>query len=322
MLRKTLRLALCCLTLGMGLAHAQYPERTVRIVAPMAAGGGTDTVARVFAQKMAARLGQSVIVENRPGGGGQLGPELVAASPADGYTMLFTSSSALTLPYLRKTRFDLARDFVPIGQFGTGNFALVINSKLPYKTLAEFFAAVKANPGKFTYGSAGTGAVGHLALELLKAKSGLDLVHVPFKSSLEISQAMMSGTIDASIDPMTTQRPNIESGLVRGLATTGPARDSYLPNLPTITESRLVPGGYEMTYWFGVFMPIKTPAAVVERVQREFIAVMKEPDMADRLKAFSLAQSPMTAAQFQANIVAEAAMWKKLITDVGIQARD
>ncbi|MDO8279242.1 MAG: tripartite tricarboxylate transporter substrate binding protein, partial [Burkholderiaceae bacterium] len=222
MFKKSFQALLCVCLAALALnAQAQYPERPIKMVAPMAAGGGTDSVARLFAQKMSAALGQPVVVENRPGAGGQLGAEVAAFAPADGYTLFFTSSSALTLPYLRKTRFELLRDFAVVGQVGVGNFALVINTKLPYRTLGEFLAAVKANPGKFTFGSAGTGAAGHLAGELLKAKAGLNMVHVPFKSSGEIAQALISGQIDCAIDVLTIQKAQIDGGLVRALATTG-----------------------------------------------------------------------------------------------------
>lgn len=321
MIAKYLRLALTAALAGCILsAQAQYPERAMKLVAPMAAGGGTDSVARVFAEKLSGRLGQPVIVENRPGAGGQLGAEIVAHGPADGYTLLFASSSVLTLPYLRKTRFELHRDFVPVGQVGVGNFAVVINPKLPYRTLQEFLAAVKAQPGKFTFGSAGNGSAGHLAGELLKSRAGLDMVHVPFKSSGEITQALISGTIDCAIDVLTVQKPQIDAGTVRGLATTGAARDAALPNLPTVNETRLVPGGYEMTYWFGLFMPAKTPPAAAERVQKEFAQVMKEPDVAERVRAFSLAPSTLTPAQFQASIVSDSTMWRKVVQDNRIEA--
>lgn len=321
MFEKPLRYAAAVLLAATAFgAHAQYPDRTVKIVAPMAAGGGTDAVARVFAQKLSARLGQSVIVENKPGAGGQLGTEIVSASQPDGYTMLFASSSVLTVPYLRKTRFELQKDFVPIGQVGVGNFALVINPKLPYHTVQEFVAAAKASPGKFTYGSAGQGSAGHLAGELFKARTGIDMVHVPFKSSGEITTALVAGTIDCAIDVLTVQKPQIESGMVRGLATTGAERDSVLPNLPTVNESKVANGGYEMTYWFGMFLPAKTPPAVAERVQKEFAVVMKDPEIVQRVKAFSLVPSATTPAQFQASIVQDANMWKKIIADSKIEA--
>lgn len=321
MFQKFLRFAAVALVAAMTFnAHAQYPDRTVKIVAPMAAGGGTDAVARVFAQKLSARLGQSVIVENKPGAGGQLGTEIVSASQPDGYTMLFASSSVLTVPYLRKTRFELQKDFVPIGQVGVGNFALVINPKLPYHTVQEFVAAAKASPGKFTYGSAGQGSAGHLAGELFKARTGIDMVHVPFKSSGEITTALVGGTIDCAIDVLTVQKPQIEAGMVRGLATTGAERDGGLPNLPTVNESKVANGGYEMTYWFGMFLPAKTPAAVAERVQKEFAVVMKDPEIVQRVKAFSLVPSATTPAQFQASIAQDSSMWKKVIADSKIEA--
>jgi len=321
MFAKSLRITAAMLALGMtAAAHAQFPDRALTIVAPMAAGGGTDVVARVFAQKLSDRLGQSVIVENRPGAGGQLGAQLVANARPDGYTMLFTSSSALTLPYLRKTGFELQRDFVPVGQVGVGNFAIVVNPKLPYQNLADFVAAARANPGKITFGSAGNGSAGHLAGELFKARTGIDMVHVPFKSSGEISLALMSGMIDCSIDVLTVQKPQIDAGKVHGLATTGAQRDPGLPNLPTVNETQVAKGGYEMTYWFGMFLPAKTPAAVVEKVRKEFAVVMKDPEIVERVRAFSLVPSPLTPAQFQDSIASDSAMWKQIIADSRIEA--
>src|SRR6059036_988021 len=164
-------------------ANEPYPSRPVKVVANMAAGGGTDTIARIFAQRISRELGQTVIVENRAGAAGQIGTEAVAAAPADGYTFLFASSSLMHLPYLRPTRYELLKDFEPVGQAGIGGFVLVINPRLPFKTLAEFMAAVKANPGKYTFGSPGVGSAGHLGLYLLKSKSAVEMVHVPFKSS-------------------------------------------------------------------------------------------------------------------------------------------
>lgn len=322
MFLKTLRFlsTAAILTAATLAAHAQFPERPVKVVAPMAAGGGTDAVARVFAQKFAERLGSSVIVENRPGGGGQLGAELVAAAPPDGHTVLFASSGALTLPYLRKTKFDLQRDFVPVGQVGVGNYVVIINPKLPYRTLQEFIAAAKANPGKFTYGSAGLGSGSHLSVELFEARTGVKLVHVPFKSSNEATTAMIGGVVDCAIDVLTIVKPHIDAGTVRGLATTGAVRDPGMPNLPTVNEAKIAAGGYEMTFWYGMFLPIKTPRPVVERMQREFAVIMKDPEILDRVKRFSVAPSTLNAVQFQANIAEETNIWKKIIADGKIEA--
>lgn len=311
-------MALSALLLAGSTALAAYPEHAVRMVAPMAAGGGTDSVARLFAKKLEARLGQAVIVENKPGAGGQLGVEHVRTAKPDGHTMLFTSSSALTLPYLRPMSFELQRDFVPVGQVGVGSFALVINKSLPFKTADEFLKAAKENPGKYTYGSAGVGSAGHLAGELLQEKAGISLVHVPFKSSGEISVALMGGQIDSSLDVLTVQRKHIEAGVVRGLATTGETRDPSVPDLPALNESKLIPGGYQMTYWFGMFLPSDTPKDVVARVRKEFAEVAKDPEVVQRVEAFALVPSKFTAAEFGQNIKEESAVWKKVIKDSGI----
>lgn len=323
MFKKTLRLLAFTLaaTVSVTAAATGYPERSLKIVVPMGAGGGTDTIARLLSQKLAARLGQSVIVENRAGAGGQVGAEFVAHSAADGYTMLLSSSSTLITPFLRKTNFDLRRDFVPVGQVGAQSLGVIASPRLPYRTISEFIAAAKANPGKFTFGSPGTGSVAHLAGEFLKSKSGIEMVHVPFKSSNEVVQALMAGTVDIAIDGTTVYLPGVESQRLRGLATTGRERAATLPNLPTVNESQAIPGGFETGLWFALFLPVRTPAEIVERVRKEFAAVMQDPEVASRVHSFGLTPSILTAAQFNASIDADAEVWKKLITDNKIEAK-
>ncbi|AEC21221.1 putative secreted protein [Pusillimonas sp. T7-7] len=315
MIRKLMKtLAVAGLMLTGHTAVSAYPDHVVKVVAPMSAGGGTDAVARLFAKKLEGELGQSVIVENKPGAGSQLGVEHVMNSRPDGYTLLFTSSSPLTLPYLRKTKFELNRDFTPIGQVGVGTFALVVNPKLPFNTAKEFLDAVKKNPGKYTYGSAGVGSAGHLAGELLQSRAGLEMVHIPFKSSGEISLALMGGQIDSSIDVLSVQKKQIEEGVVKGLATTGIERDPNLPNLPSLNETGAVPGGYEMTYWFAMFAPIDTPKDAVEKLRTAFASVMKDPEVVERVQAFSLIPSTLTPEQFAKNIEEQSKEWQEVIT--------
>lgn len=296
-------------------ASEPYPSRPVKVVANMAAGGGTDTIARIFAQRISKELGQPIIVDNKVGAAGQIGTEAVAAAPADGYTFLFASSSLLSLPYLRATRYELLKDFEPIGQVGVGGFVLVVNPKLPFKTLAEFMAAVKANPGKYTFGSPGVGSAGHLGLYLLKSKNGADMVHVPFKSSTEVAQALISGQIDCAIDIVPIQKTYIDANSVRALATTGPARDATLPNVPTFNESKVVPGGYELTFWYAMFAPRGTPAPIVKRAQEAFAIALKDPAMQERVKSFSVEPSQLTATQFRGSLAAETELWRKIIKD-------
>ena len=299
-------------------ADDAYPSRPVKVVANMAAGGGTDTIARIFAQRISKELGQPIVVENRAGAAGQIGTEVVAAAPADGYTFLFASSSLLSLPYLRTTRYELQKDFEPVGQVGVGGFVLVVNPKLPFKSLSEFMAAVKANPGKYTFGSPGVGSAGHLGLHLLKSRSGVDMVHVPFKSSTEVAQAVISGQIDSAIDIVPIQKTYIDAQSVRALATTGAARDVTLPNLPTFNESKLVLGGYELTFWYAMFAPKATPAPILKRAQVAFANALKDPAMQDRVKGFSVVPSQLTVAEFRGTVAAETEMWRKIIKENNI----
>lgn len=322
MFRKAIRLLAFALTATISVTSTatEFPERPLKIVVPMGAGGGTDIIARVLSQKLAASLGQAVIVENRAGAGGQLGAEYVASSAADGYTMLLSSSSALMTPFLRKTKFDLRRDFVPVGQVGTQSLGVIASPLLPFRTFPEFIAAARANPNKFTFGSPGMGSVAHLAGELLRSRSGIEMVHVPFKSSNEVVQALMGGTVDIAIDGTTAYLPGIEARRLRGFATTGKERAATLPNLPTVNETQAIPGGFETGLWFGLFLPVKTPPNVVERVRKEFAAVMKDPEVVSRVQSFGLTPSTLTADQFKTTVAADAEVWRKLITDNRIEA--
>ena len=311
-------------TILLGLAQsasawALYPEHPVKLIIPMAAGGGTDTIARLFAQKLSLKLAQPVIVENKPGAAGQIGAELAAAANPDGYTFFMTSSTALTLPYLRTTKFELNRDFVAIGQIGIGAFALAINNKLPFDTIQSFLADAKAHPAKYTYGSPGIGSAGHLATELFNMKVGIKMVHVPFKSSTEVLQSLVSGQIDSAIDILIIQQPHIETKAVRGLATTGKTRDPSLPNLPTFNEASIIPEGFEMTFWYGLFLPIKTPDAVIQKAQEAFSSIMTDPEILTRLRQFSLSPSTLSAQEFKKNMAEETAVWKKIISETGVQ---
>lgn len=300
---------------GTATASESFPDRPVKVVVPMAAGGGTDAVARLIAQKMSASMDTPVIVDNRPGAGGQLGAETVASSEADGYTLLFASSSVMTLPYLRETRFELLEDFVPVGQVGVGGFVLTLRPTLEHQTLSEFLDDARENPGKFTFGSPGMGTAGHLALNLLNAKTGIEMVHVPFKSSTEIANALIAGQIDCAIDIVIIQKPFIEAGRVRALATTRDARDPSLPDLPSFNELDAVPGGFEITFWYGMFVPRSTPEGAVSRLQEAFAAAMQDQEIISRLDQLSVVPSSMTPAQFEQNIADDIAAWRKVIED-------
>lgn len=307
--------AAACMTLGQPAHASDYPSQPIKVIVPMAAGGGTDAVARLIAQNMADQMKATVIVDNRPGAGGQLGTEVVAAAKPDGHTVLFASSSILTMPYLRQTRFELLKDFEPVGQVGVGGFVMVLRPDLKHATLQAFLDDAKQNPGKFTFGSPGVGSAGHLALNLLKAKTGIEMVHVPFKSSTEIVNALVGGQIDCAIDIVTIQKPFIESDRVRALATTRPERDQSLPELPTFNELKAAPGGFEITFWYGMFVPRDTPKAALDKLRETFNVAMKDPAVIDRLSNLSVVPSTFTADEFKQNIASEIAAWRKIIDD-------
>lgn len=303
------------------LPHAadKYPSRPIKIVANMAAGGGTDGIARIFAQRLSSELGQPVIVENRAGAAGQIGTEFVATTPGDGYTFLFASSTLQSLPYLRKTRYEILKDFAPIGQVGVGGFVLVVNPKSKFKSLGEFLAQVKSHPGKYTVGTSGIGSAGHLGLYLLRSKAGIDMVHVPFKSSTEVVQALISGQIDCSLDIVPIEKPFVDAGSVRALATTRDSRDPSLPGVPTFNESKQIPGGFELIFWYGMFAPRNTPPAIVKKAQLAFATALADPATQERVRTYSLSPSHLTAAEFEKSIAGEVVLWRKIIKDYDIK---
>jgi len=318
LLKGALLAALIALS-GFSVGQDAYPSRPIKLVTGFAAGGGTDTIARLFSDRLSKELGQPVIVENRAGAAGQIGAEFVASAPADGYTFLLAPSSTLTLPYLRTTRYEVTRDFEPIGHVGVSGFVMVVRPRLPFNTLQEFMASVKANPNKYTFGSAGVGSIGHLGLFLLKSRMGAEMIHVPFKSSTEVAQALISGQIDCAIDIVPIHKPHIEANSVGAMATTSAERDPSLPQLPTFNETKVVPGGYELTFWYAIFARKGTPAPALNLARTAFASAMKQQPIQDRIKGLGIVPSQLTPEQFRSNIAAESELWQKIIKDNNIK---
>ena len=283
--RIMLLLAAGAAVLGATTASAQtpYPTRPIKLVVPFAAGGNTDVMGRVLASRLSEQLGQTVAVDNRTGAGSVVGTELVAKAPADGYTILLTTVAHAANPaFYKKLPFDPVKDFEPIGLIAVVPLVLEIHPSLPATDLKSLIALFKANPGKYSYGSAGTGSAIHLAVELFKRMAGVDVLHVPYRGAGPMLNELVSGQVAMTIDALSTSAPHIKAGALRGIAVSTPRRSTVLPELPTIAEAG-VPG-YEAYTWVGFFAPAGTPRPVIDRLAAEVGRTSTDPGVRQRLE--------------------------------------
>jgi tripartite-type tricarboxylate transporter receptor subunit TctC len=299
-------------------AQAQtYPSRPIRLVVPFAAGGAVDVLARLLGNKLSDQVGQPVIVENRPGAGGTLAAEGVAKSPPDGYTILQNTNGAAIAPALYNSLpFDAVNDFAPVTQVVASNLILVASPKSGITSVGQLIARAKANPGKLNYGSSGVGNPLHLTMEMLKHAAGIDILAVPFRGDAQINAALIAGDVEVAVVPLATAVPLIEDGRLRALAITGASRSPTVPDVPTIAEAA-VPG-FASTSWQGWFMPAKTPAPIVERIQQETAKVLAMPDMRSRLATMAYEGIGSKPEEFAAHYRQEIAKFTKVIADAKI----
>jgi tripartite-type tricarboxylate transporter receptor subunit TctC len=297
-------------------ARAQgYPTRIVRIVVPYAAGGAPDIIARLVGQGLSERLGQQVIIENRPGAGGNIGTEVVVRAPADGYTLLLaTGANATNAALYEKLNFDFIRDIAPVAALGGTGLVMVINPSFPAKTVPEFIAYAKANPGKINMVSAGSGTTVHLAAELFKIMTGVDFVLVQYRGSL--LPDVISGQVQGVFQVIPGAQEYIKTGKVRGLAVTSATRSEALPDVPTMGE--FVPG-YEASTWYGVGAPKGTSTELIEKLRKEIDAVVAEPNVKTRLVGLGLQPMSLTSAEFGKFIADQTDKWAKVIRAANIK---
>jgi tripartite-type tricarboxylate transporter receptor subunit TctC len=302
----------------LAAAQGRYPERPVRFIVPYTAGGSADTLARVVGQKLGERWGQSFIVDNRTGGGGNIGTELVARASPDGYTLLlgFIGNLAICPSYYAKLPFDPIRDFAPVTELAGVHNLLVVHPSVPAKTLREFTAYAKANPRKINFSSASIASPGHLAGELLNVTAGIEMVHVPYKGGSQALTDLLGGQIHAMFSG-TSVLPHVRSGKLRALATCGAQRTAVMPELPTIAESGFP--GFEATGWFGVLVPAGTPRPIVERLHREITAVLRVPEVRERLERGGFDLVGNTPEEFGAYIRSEISKWAKVVRVAGVK---
>jgi tripartite-type tricarboxylate transporter receptor subunit TctC len=317
-----MRIALAlCLALGFALpAAAQpYPAKPIRFIVPFPPGGSADILARAIGQKAGEGLGQSLIIENRPGAGTAIGAEALAKSAPDGYAiMIGTVSSHAINPALNpKLPFDPVRDFTPVSLVASIPFAMIVHPSVPAKTVDEFVALARAKPGTLNYSSAGSGTSNHLAGELLKSMAGIDIVHVPYKGSAPALNDLISGQVSLMFDLVLTAAPHVKSGAARGLAVTGAKRSSVLPDLPTVAES--IPG-YEVSAWFGIFAPAGVPQPAVQRLNAEFVKTLREPDLRQRLASQGAEPITSTPEEFAAYLRSEIDKWAQVVKAAGMKA--
>jgi len=317
-MRRALIPALAALLLLAPLpARAEYPDRPVRIVVPVAAGGGVDVLARLIAQKLSERLGQSFFVENRPGAAGVIGAKFVIGAKPDGTTLLYTPSSlSLVVAVDKVAPYDVAKDFTPIINVAISPYALVVNPSVPAGTLADLIAYAKSNPGKLSYSSAGVGSASHLAAELFKSEAGIEMVHVPNKGMAPALLDVIAGNVQA----LFASVPSImhEHGRVRPLAMAELKRSALLPDLPTMDEQGLK--GFAVANWAGLLGPPGLDPAIVKKLHDEVVAIVALPDMQERIKALGFDMIASTPEEFGAQMVQDVARWSAVVQKAGVQA--
>ena len=314
MKRRTL-LSLAPLAFGSAGAWAQaYPAKPIRLLVPFPAGGATDLFARAVSQRLGDKLGQPLVVENRPGAGGALGSDLAAKAPADGYTLLLTTSSTHSIGPSVSTRlpYDPVRDFTPIVHLGDAPSIMLVPNSSPARTVAEWIALAKAKPGQLNYASCGIGTIVQLTAELFKSQAGVFVVHIPYKGTALAIPDLASGKLDVLFDSLPTGLPHVRDGRLRALGVTSAKRTPLAPELPAIAE---VLPGFESNTWFGLYGPRGLPPDLVSRVNQAANEVLAEPDLKARLAKLGIDTAGGTPAQFARMVAQDAAKWKRIVVE-------
>jgi tripartite-type tricarboxylate transporter receptor subunit TctC len=296
---------------GLALAQTSYPVRSMRYIVPVSAGGGSDMIARVVTERWGKVLGQSFVVDNQSGGGGVVACQLTARAPADGYTLLqgYVATHGTT-PATRRVSYDAVADFTPIGMIGATPNVLAVNANVPVKDIKEFIDYVKRQPGKLSYGSAGQGSLTHLTMELLKQETGMFLLHIPYRGIAPAINDLLGGQTQAIFPGLAAALPHLRSGRMRALAVTGKQRSPQLKDVPTMEEVGFK--GFDAMQWYGVVGPAGMPPDIVRRLNETQVAVLKAPELAEKLAGEAVEPWPMTPEQFGQYIKADVARWTAL----------
>ena len=297
-----------------------YPSKPVRIVVPFAAGGAVDLLARMVAPKLSDSFAQPVLVDNRPGAGGNIGAEMVAKAAPDGYTLLLAPVGQATLPALYRKLPYSPTDLAAVTQLVGTAFAAVVTPKLPAASLKDLLALARSKPGGLNYGSTGIGTAPHLAMELVRISAGVDIAHVPYKGDAPLNAALMAGEVETAIVPTSTALPFINAGKIRTVGVTGARRLAAMPDVPTMIEAGLA--GYEFTSWQGLFAPAKTPREILARVHRDTAAALNSPDVRDRLATQGAEVVASTPDEFDAKYKAEISKFARIVREAKIPLQD
>jgi tripartite-type tricarboxylate transporter receptor subunit TctC len=319
--RHILRLAagLATLPAATGFAAAQsYPSHAARLIVGFPPGGLGDVLARLIGQWLTENLGQAFVIENRPGAGTNIATEVVVKAAPDGYTLLWvTSSNAINATLYDSLNFNFIRDIAPVASVGANPYAVVVSPSFPAQTIAEFIAYAKANPGKLSMASSGVGALSHVAGEMFKIMTGIDMLHVPYRGSALALTDLIGGRVQVMFTPITSAIEQIRTGKLRPLAVTSATQLDVLPGIPTVSAT--VPG-YEVREWTGVGAPKNTPPAIVDALNKAINAGLADPQMMSRLASLGAVPMPMTSAEFKTFVTDETEKWGKVIKQAGIKS--
>jgi tripartite-type tricarboxylate transporter receptor subunit TctC len=298
---------------------AQYPARPIRFVVPFPPAGGVDIVARTVGEKLSPRLGQPIVIENRPGGGTTIGTEIAAKSTPDGYTLLVgpIGGAAIAQAYYRKLNYDLRRDFAAITTIGYGTIVLVVPPSLGVTSVKELIALAKAKPGQLTFASSGTGALIHLTGELFKQMAGVDILHVPYKGTAQLLPDLLDGRVSMALDSMPAHLPHIRAGRLRALAVASRQRSAQLPDVPTLSEVGLK--GFQSNTDYALYAPAGTPKDIIAILNRETNVVLQQPDVRAKLAAQGIDVAGSTPEALYAELMEELAKWSKVIRNANIK---
>ncbi|MBI5912592.1 MAG: tripartite tricarboxylate transporter substrate binding protein [Betaproteobacteria bacterium] len=307
---------LLLLAVGQSLAQQSYPNKPIRFLLPYPPGGSTDIFSRIVTQKLSESLGQQVVVENRPGGNSIIGTDALAKAAPDGYTIGLVATTYAINPSLFKLPYDPAKDLIPIIQAGFSSLVLVVHPSVPAKTLKEFLAYAKANPGKLNYGTVGSGSITHLASELFEDVAGIDTVNVPYKGTAPMVTDLIGGQLHYALDTPVTSIPHLKSGKLRGVAVASAKRSSAMPDIPTMVEAGLP---FEISAWLGIMAPAGTPKEIVSKLNAEINKILQMPDVRERLAASALEPGGGDPEQLAAVIKTDLARWPAIVKKANVK---
>jgi tripartite-type tricarboxylate transporter receptor subunit TctC len=297
-----------------------YPSRPVTLIVPFAAGGNTDSIARLLAQRFTEKLGHQFVVENRPGAAGAIAGEFVARAPADGYTLFVSALTQIAIvPLVNKTRYDPIRDFAPISLIGTNPFVLAVNKNVPAKTLSEFVAYVRAQPQQVPFASAGVGSQNHLSMALFLRRAGLEMIHVSYKGNAPAMSDLVAGHVAAMLSNVSDALPQAEAGAIRIIAVTGDRRSAQIPDVPTLSESGFPQ--FEALTWNGLLAPAGTPREIIEQLAKLTAEAVKDAKFAERLASYGIDPLGNSPEEFAAIIAADIVLWAEAAKIAGIKAQ-